>query len=199
MSVLYQGRRYLLIFSILTSIFLLITGCQKVTETETTAPEKAEEEVKEIKVGDKAPLFALKNQDQLTIRLKNLLDKKNVILVFYPLDFTPVWTGELSDYREDYSRLQDLDTEVFGISVDSYASHTEFKKKLNLPFDLLSDWDRQVARDYGAFNEQQKVANRKSFLIDKKGIVRFIQKSGLSEPRNHQDMIKAVEKLQGGE
>lgn len=199
MSILGRYGKYLLIFSILTSILLSTVGCQTATKTETTTPKKAEKEVEEPKVGDKAPLFVLKNQDQLNVRLKNFLGKKNVILVFYPLDFTPVWTGEMSEYREDYSRLQDLDTEVFGISVDSYASDKEFKKQLDLPFDLLSDWDRQVAREYGAFDERQKVATRKSFLIDKKGVIRFIQKSGLNEPRNHEDMIKAVEGLQGGE
>ena len=70
-----------------------------------------------------------------------------------------------------------MNTEVFGISVDSYASHAKFKRELNLPFDLLSDWDREVSKHYGAFNVKERVANRLSFLIDKKGRI-IIDKTG---------------------
>ncbi len=95
-------------------------------------------------------------------------------------------------------RLGELNTEVFGISLDSYASHAAFRKELNLPFDLLSDWDRKVSRLYGIYNERERVANRYSFLIDKKGIVRYRQSSGLNDPRDLKSMLKKVEELEGG-
>lgn len=91
-----------------------------------------------------------------------------------------------------------MNTEVFGISVDSYASHAAFRKELNLPFDLLSDWDRKVSKLYGVFNERERVPNRFSFLIDKKGVVRYRQSSGLTEARDLKSMMKKVEEIEGG-
>lgn len=88
-----------------------------------------------------------------------------------------------------------MDTEVFGVSVDSYASAGEFRKQLELPFDLLSDWGREVAPLYGAYNDNQMVATRWSFLIDKDGVIRFVQHSGLNEPRDIEAMMDAVEDL----
>jgi len=89
-----------------------------------------------------------------------------------------------------------LNTEVFGISLDSYASHAKFRKDLRLPFDLLSDWEREVSRNYGVFNIHEKVANRVTFLIDKKGIIRYKQKSGLNEPRDIREILKIAEVIQ---
>lgn len=88
-----------------------------------------------------------------------------------------------------------MDTEVFGVSVDSWASHKVFKEQLNLPFDLLSDWGRDVSKKYGAFDEIDMVSTRKSFLVDKEGVIRFTQQASLNQPRNHDDMMRAVEKL----
>lgn len=65
-----------------------------------------------------------------------------------------------------------------------------------MPFDLLSDWDRDISKKYDSFNEKEGVANRNSFLIDKNGVIRFIQKSSLNEPRDFNDMMKQVEVLQ---
>jgi peroxiredoxin (alkyl hydroperoxide reductase subunit C) len=91
-----------------------------------------------------------------------------------------------------------MDTEVFGVSVDSWASNKAFHSELGLPFDLLSDWEREVAPAYGAFNERELVANRWSYLIDKDGVVRFAQRSGLNEPRDFAAMLDAVEDLYAG-
>lgn len=88
-----------------------------------------------------------------------------------------------------------MDTEVVGVSVDSWASHKAFRDQLGLPFDLLSDWGRDVSKKYGAFDEVEMVSTRKSFLVDKKGIVQFTQEAVLIKPRSHEDMMKAVEKL----
>lgn len=84
---------------------------------------------------------------------------------------------------------------MFGISADGWASHAEFHKQLGLPFDLLSDWDRTVMPDYGAFSVRTKIANRWSFLIDKDGVVRYTQHTGINEPRDVEAMMAEVEKL----
>lgn len=89
----------------------------------------------------------------------------------------------------------DRDTEVFGISADGWASHAEFARQLELPFDLLSDWEREVMPAYGAFSERTKIANRWSFLIDKEGVIIYTQHSGLNEPRDVEAMMAEVQKL----
>ncbi len=89
----------------------------------------------------------------------------------------------------------DRDTEVFGISADGWASHAEFARQLELPFDLLSDWDREVMPAYGAFSERTKIANRWSFLIDKEGVIVYTQHSGLNEPRDVEAMMAELQKL----
>ena len=151
------------IFFVFFIVFLIMTescGQEKDAETIKALPQP--------EIGDVAPDFTLKNQDQLNISLSDFRGEKNVILVFYPLDFTPVWIGELSEYRDNYKRLRELNAEVLGISVDSFASHKKFRSELKLPFDLLSDWDRKVTQTYGVYNFKEGVANRVSFLIDKK-------------------------------
>lgn len=91
--------------------------------------------------------------------------------------------------------MREMNTEVFGISLDSYASAGEFRTQLELPFDLLSDWSRDVTPQYGAYNERQIVANRWSYLIDTEGVVRFVQHSTLNEARDINEMMAAVEEL----
>jgi peroxiredoxin len=81
------------------------------------------------------------------------------------------------------------------VSADGWASHAEFARQLELPFDLLSDWDRTVMPAYGAFSPRTKIASRWSFLIDKDGVVRYTQHTGLNEPRDVEAMMAAVDKL----
>ena len=81
------------------------------------------------------------------------------------------------------------------MSADQWPSNAEFKKQLELPFDLLSDWDRTVMPAYGAYSERTKSATRWSFLIDKDGKIRYTQHTGLNEPRDVEAMKAEVEKL----
>lgn len=84
---------------------------------------------------------------------------------------------------------------MFGISADAWSSHAEFARQLELPFDLLSDWERTVMPAYGAFSVRTKIANRWSFLIDKEGIIRYTQHTGLNEPRDVEAMMAEVDKV----
>lgn len=81
------------------------------------------------------------------------------------------------------------------MSADGWNSHAEFARQLELPFDLLSDWDRTVMPAYGAYSERTKIASRWSFLIDKEGVVRYTQHTGLNEPRDVEAMMAEVDKL----
>ena len=124
-----------------------------------------------INVGEKAPDFALPDQDSKEIKL-NEFKGKNIILAFYPFDFSPVCTVEFGCFQDDLGELSNLNAQVIGISVDSKHAHKEFAEKLNLSFPLLSDFSKEVCRLYGTLRPEG-FSERAYFLIDKDGIVRF--------------------------
>jgi peroxiredoxin len=131
----------------------------------------------EVNVGEKAPLFSLFNDDRSKVALEALRGK-NVILVFFPLAFSSVCTKELCTLRDDLKTYTQIDAQVLAISVDSVHTLHEFKKMHGLNFPLLSDFNKEVARAYGALHESfalemKGVAKRSIFLIDKSGEIRY--------------------------
>ena len=122
-------------------------------------------------INEPAPDFVLQDQDGKEIKLSDLRGK-NIILAFYPFDFSPVCTVEFGCFQDDLSRLSNLNAQVIGISVDSKYSHKEFTNKLNLSFPLLSDFSKDVSKLYGTLRPEG-FSERAYFLIDKNGTVRF--------------------------
>src|SRR5215475_8696841 len=105
----------------------------------------------DIAVGQAAPDFALQNQDKQEVKLSDFAGKKKVVLMFYPLDWSPVCTNEHACMREDYSQFLAKDTEVLGISVDSGWCHKAFKEARGIPYDLLADMKREVVKLYDLY------------------------------------------------
>jgi len=126
-----------------------------------------------LKVGDKAPDFTLKDQDQNEISLKQFKGK-NVLLAFYPFDLSPVCTDEFSCVQKDLEKFNDKNTQVLGISIDSHWSHKAFHDKLKLNFPLLSDFSKKVCKNYGTLRKEG-FSERAYFLIDKEGIINFMK------------------------
>ena len=128
-------------------------------------------------IGNTAPSFTLKNTSRENISLADYAGK-SVILAFYPGAFTGVCDTEMCSLQDNLSKLNDSNTSVIGISVDSPWSNAEFAKKYNLKFELLSDLDRKVIEAYDAkFTglggiEGYESANRVVIVIDKEGIIR---------------------------
>ena len=128
-------------------------------------------------IGNTAPSFTLKNTSRENISLADYAGK-SVILAFYPGAFTGVCDTEMCSLQDNLSKLNDSNTSVIGISVDSPWANAEFAKKYNLKFELLSDLDREVVEAYDAkFTglggiEGYESANRVVIIIDKEGIVR---------------------------
>ena len=122
-------------------------------------------------IGQEAPDFTLPDQDGKERRLSDFRGK-NVIIAFYPFDFSPVCTVEFGCFQDGLSELNNLNAQVLGISVDSKHAHKEFAEKLNLSFPLLSDFSKEVCRLYGTLRPEG-FSERAYFLIDKDGIVRF--------------------------
>lgn len=149
-----------------------------------------------IQVGQDAPDFTLKNTDMQDVTLSSLRGQKNVLLLFVPFAFTGVCTTELCSVRDNLNSYTSLNAEVFGISVDSPFAQKQWKEKENLNFTLLSDFNREACKAYGAYFENlrglQGVAKRAAFVIDKAGKVRYAEV--LDSPGNlpNFDNIRAV-------
>ncbi|NBV97937.1 MAG: peroxiredoxin [Proteobacteria bacterium] len=119
----------------------------------------------EFKIGDLAPDFTLNDQNGKAQTLSSYKGKF-VLVYFYPKDDTPGCTVEACSIRDNVAQFAKYDVKVFGISADDVASHKKFIAKYNLPFDLLADTNKTVAKLYGA---DGLFIKRISFLIDKEG------------------------------
>ncbi len=131
-------------------------------------------ERKELKVGAKAPAFALPNQDDEDVSLGSF-DGQWVVLYFYPKDDTPGCTVEACDFSAGIKQFEDLNANVLGVSPDSPESHRKFIKKHNLTIELLSDVDRKILVKYGAwgtkklYGRESQGVIRSTVLIDPNG------------------------------
>lgn len=121
----------------------------------------------------RAPEFALRASDGALVRLRDFLGK-NVVLVFYPADYSPVCTSELVLFQETLEEIRRYNAEVVAISTDSAFTHRAWSEQEHLGFPLLSDfWPHGgVARRYGVFLERSGTSNRALFVIDAQGIIR---------------------------
>jgi peroxiredoxin Q/BCP len=132
--------------------------------------------MKQLKEGDKAPAFEGINQDGKTIRLSDLKGKK-VILYFYPKDFTSGCTDEACSLRDNYAELAERGFEVIGVSPDNEKSHIKFKSKYELPYNLISDTEKNILKDYGAWGEKNMYGKivqgvlRTTFIINEEGVI----------------------------
>ncbi|HYW84713.1 MAG TPA: peroxiredoxin, partial [Spirochaetia bacterium] len=102
-----------------------------------------------VKVGDRAPEFALKSQDGEVVKLSDLLSRGDAVVYFYPKDNTPGCTAEAGAFRDSYAKFGELGAEVVGVSSDSVDSHKGFASDCRLPFKILSDADGAVRKRYG--------------------------------------------------
>lgn len=146
----------------------------------------------ELQIGDKAPLFTLKTQTGQEISLSKIIGQKPVALIFYPGDMTPGCTIQLCNIRDEWSKFEQFDAQVFGINHADADSHQRFVAKFRFPFPLLIDTDKKIAKKYGAVKKlfSAMVIKRTVVVIDKNGRIVFY-KHGM--PKNI-DLLKALTK-----
>ena len=157
--------------------------------------------INQIKVGDKAPDFTLPDVDLKSKSLREFLGR-NVVLAFFVGAFTSTCTKEMCAFRDSMARLIDLKAQVVGISVNDPFSNKAFSDKNRLPFPILSDYKREVIKDYGlelpdfAGLRGYTVAKRSIFILDKDGVVRYVWVSDdpAVEP-NYDEIQKALEQI----
>lgn len=131
-----------------------------------------------LKVGDRAPEFTLADTGRRPVKLADFRGK-NVVLAFYPGAFTKVCEKELCTFRDMLAKLEALNAQVLGISVDSPWANGAFGAANRISFPLLSDYTREVSRRYGGVHEDfaglqgYTVSKRAVFVVDGEGIVRY--------------------------
>jgi thioredoxin-dependent peroxiredoxin len=147
-----------------------------------------------VKVGDKAPDFALEAQDGRTVALHDFIGSRNVVLYFYPKDFTPGCTAETKTFSENYDAVLAMGAEVLGISSDSTDSHGDFAQECGARFPMLADKGGKVRESYGA-KSFGLAPGRVTFVIDKGGIVRHVFSSQLRPKRHVSEAIEALKAI----
>jgi len=132
-----------------------------------------------LNIGDKAPDFAIPDQDGIVHKLNDYAGQK-LVIYFYPKDDTPGCTAQACNLRDNYYDLRQKGYEVIGVSVDSEASHQKFIQKFELPFTLLSDTNQKMVEAYGVWQEKSMYGRkymgtmRYTFIINEKGIIENI-------------------------
>ena len=145
-----------------------------------------------LKIGDKAPDFEGKNQNNESVKLSSFIGEK-VVLYFYPRDNTPGCTAQACNLKDNFNELSSKGYKIIGVSSDSIKSHKKFEEKYALPFHLISDEDKSIHKIYGTWIEKSMYGRkymgtaRWTFIIDENGIINNIIEK--VKTKEHTDQI----------
>src|SRR5579859_316458 len=130
-----------------------------------------------IGVGQTAPDFTLQNQDKKDVKLSDFAGKKNVVLVWYPLDWSPTCTNEHACFVNDMRSFDQLDAEVLGVSVDSTWSHKAYADKMGIKYALLADFHPKgaMSEKYGVYMADKGITGRAIAIVNKQGKVAWFK------------------------
>jgi peroxiredoxin Q/BCP len=174
--------------------FLSSFACNNVMSTQVyaggmTAPER----------GDWAPDFSLIDLEGNSIKLSDFRGRKNVVVYFYPKDFTPGCTVEATEFTRDYKRFKDTDIEIIGVSPDNNQSHLKFREEMKIPYLLATDSHNVISKKYAVYGPKNFMGreyfgvSRTTFLVNKEGkIIRIFTKV---KPAGHsQEVFEAFKR-----
>ncbi len=147
-----------------------------------------------IAVGQAAPEFALKDQSMQEVKLADFKGKKNVVLMFYPLDWSPVCTNEHQCMVNDMKDFEKLDAQVLGLSVDSVWSHKAFAEKMGIQYPLLADFHPRgaVAEKFGMYFSEKGITGRAVAIIDKQGKVAWFKQYDIPQLPDIKEVAAAL-------
>lgn len=162
-----------------------------------TATDASSAEAAGPRVGDPAPDFSLRDQNNEVVTLSEYRGDQAVLVVFYPLAFTGICSGELTGIQTALDAFSNDTVQVVTISVDSVPTHRVFADQYGFDFPLLADfWPHGgVARRYGCFDESAGIATRGTYLVDRDGVVRFVEQYGPGQSRDPRVWLEAVAAL----
>lgn len=151
----------------------------------------------ELHEGALAPDFAMKDVQGNISRLSDLKGKKDIVVYFYPEDFTPGCTTQAAEFSRDYEKFKEAGIEIVGISPNEEESHEKFRQKMGIPYPLVADTEKDVSKSFGVYGLKKFMGreymgvNRSTFLIDKTGkIVKIFKRV---RPAGHsQEVFQAL-------
>ena len=150
----------------------------------------------ELAEGSAAPDFAMRDKQGKENKLSDLHGKRDVVVYFYPEDFTPGCTTQATEFTRDYKKFKDAGIEIVGISPDDEASHQKFRESMNIPYPLVADTKNDVSKNYGVYGPKSFMGreymgvSRSTFLVDKTGkIVKIFKKV---KPSGHSQEVFQV-------
>jgi peroxiredoxin len=154
-----------------------------------------------LKVGDAAPDFELRGHRGNSVRLSDYRGRKNVLIAFHPLAFTPVCANQMCAYESDLPKFEAADTAIVGVSIDAQPAKSAWAQTLGpISFDLLSDFHPHgdVARQYGVFREKDGISERAVFLVDKQGRIAWMRTYDIPEQPKNADVLEALKNVEVG-
>lgn len=130
-----------------------------------------------ISLGQTAPDFTLPNQDKKEVKLSDFTGKRNVVLMWYPLDWSPICTSEHACFVNDMKEFETLDAEVLGVSVDSVWSHKAFAEKMGIKYSLLADFHPRgaMSEKYGMYLADKGITGRAIAIVNKAGKIAWFK------------------------
>jgi peroxiredoxin len=148
--------------------------------------------------GEEAPDFELRSHRGGTVKLSDFRGKKNIVLAFHPLAFTPVCANQMRAYESDLAQFEKAGAAVFGISIDAQPAKAAWAKALDsISYDLLSDFHPHgdVAKKYGVFREKEGFSERAIFVIDKAGRIAWSKVYAIPEQPKNDELLAALQAL----
>lgn len=152
-----------------------------------------------LKPGDDAPDFELRSHRGGTVKLSDYRGRKNVVIAFHPLAFTPVCATQMQRYESDRARLERADAVVLGISIDAQPAKTAWAQSLGtITFDLLSDFHPhgEIAQKYGVFRPKEGFSERAIFIVDKNDKIAWAKVYEIPEQPGNEELFNALTQLE---
>ncbi|HJU34473.1 MAG TPA: peroxiredoxin [Nitrososphaera sp.] len=146
--------------------------------------------------GSHAPDFAIRDRYGNVSKLSDLKGKKDIVVYFYPKDFTPGCTTQATEFSRDYQKFKDAGIEIVGVSPDDEASHEKFRQDMGIPYPLVADTGNAVSKSYGVYGLKRFMGkeylgvNRSTFLVDKSG--RIIKIFSKVKPAGHSEEVYKI-------
>ena len=148
--------------------------------------------------GQEAQDFELRTHKGGTVKLSDFRGKKNVVLAFHPLAFTPVCANQMRGYESDLAQFEKAGAAVLGVSIDAQPAKAAWAKTLDsISYDLLSDFHPhgEVAKKYGVFREKEGFSERAIFVIDKSGRVAWSKVYNIPELPGNDEVLSELQRL----
>jgi len=148
-----------------------------------------------LKAGQNAPEFEAELDDGSTIRLKDYRGEKNVVLYFYPADFSAGCTAQACSFRDSYAAIAGYDAIIAGVSRDSAQSHRDFKAKHHLPYPIITDPEGRLEQLYDVKTSLPLIRPRVTYVIDKAGVIRSALRHDIAIGRHLRYTLDALEAI----